>query len=94
MKFKDKDLSLFWEYSGKVIARRFPPQVRRQLYRKLQMLDAARELRDLRIPPGNRLEPLKGDRQGAYSIRVNGQYLLCFIWVNGEAEEVEFCDYH
>ena len=58
------------------------------------MLDAARSLDDLRVPPGNRLERLSGDRDGLYSIRVNRQWRLCFGWSGTEAEEVEFCDYH
>ena len=64
------------------------------LYRRLQMLDAAHTLLDLRTPPGNRLEKLSGSRAGSYSIRVNDQWRLCFRWSDGEAREVEFCDYH
>ena len=62
--------------------------------RKLQMLDAALELRDLRSPPGNRLEQLSGDREGQYSIRINSQYRICFEWLNGDASNVEIVDYH
>lgn len=62
--------------------------------RKLNMLDAAVQLSDLRIPPGNRLEALKGDRKGQYSIRINHQFRLCFTWKNGDAHEVEITDYH
>ena len=62
--------------------------------RKLQILDAACVLDDLKVPPGNRLEALAGDRKGQYSIRVNRQWRLCFKWSNGEAKEVEFVDYH
>lgn len=58
------------------------------------MLGAAHSIQDLRVPPSNRLEKLRGDRAGQYSIRVNSQWRLCFNWVNGEAREVEFCDYH
>lgn len=58
------------------------------------MLDAANDLRDLRIPPSNHLEKLRGDRLGSYSIRVNLQWRLCFVWKDGEATEVELCDYH
>ena len=66
------------------------------LMRKLQMLKAAHELRDLRIPPGNRLEALKGDLQGHWSIRVNQQWRLVFRWDDEakEAVDVRFCDYH
>jgi len=62
--------------------------------RKLDALEAAHELRDLRSPPGNRLEPLKGDRIGQHSIRINDQYRICFVWNNGHAEHVEIVDYH
>ena len=71
-----------------------PEGLARMLYRKLQMLDAATTLNDLRVPPGNRLEKLKGDRSGQYSIRVNQRWRLCFYWRDDEATEVEFCDYH
>lgn len=62
--------------------------------RKLDMLDAAKTLDDLRIPPANRLEPLKGDRAGQYSIRINAQWRICFVWENGAAHRVEIVDYH
>lgn len=62
--------------------------------RKLAMLNRAAKIDDLRIPPANRLEALKGDREGQYSIRVNDQFRLCFIWKNGDAYEVELVDYH
>lgn len=62
--------------------------------RKLDMLDAAVALQDLFVPPGNRLEALSGNRKGQYSIRINDQWRICFIWVNGSAENVEIVDYH
>jgi proteic killer suppression protein len=62
--------------------------------RKLQMLDSAAELRDLRSPPGNRLEPLTGDRLGQHSIRINDQWRICFIWTDTGPELVEIVDYH
>lgn len=62
--------------------------------RKLDMLHLAREIADVRVPPGNRLERLKGDRFGAYSIRVNEQYRICFRWGQTGASEVEIVDYH
>lgn len=62
--------------------------------RKLQMLHAAYHLDDLRIPPNNRLEALKGDRRGQYSIRINDQWRICFRFVNGSASDVEIVDYH
>ncbi len=58
------------------------------------MLEAATELRDLRSPPGNRLEALKGDRRGQHSIRVNDQYRICFVWRGADAFDVEIVDYH
>ncbi len=62
--------------------------------RKLLMLNAAETLDELRVPPGNRLEPLSGDRKGQYSIRINGQWRICFVWKNGQARDVEIVDYH
>jgi len=75
-------------------ARRLPPNVQRQAHRKLLMVDAAQALDDLRVPPGNRLERLSGDRQGQYSIRVNDQWRVCFRWERGDAYDVEIADYH
>jgi proteic killer suppression protein len=68
-----------------------PPSVTK---RKLAMLDAAARLEDMRVPPGNRLEKLKGDRQGQHSIRINDQYRICFTWDDGNECEVEIVDYH
>lgn len=62
--------------------------------RRLGALDAAHELRDLRSPPGNRLESLKGGRSGQHSIRINDQYRICFVWNGSHAEQVEIVDYH
>ena len=62
--------------------------------RKLDMLDYAATLSDLRVPPGNRLEVLKGDRRGQHSIRINDQWRICFVWHEGHAENVEIVDYH
>jgi proteic killer suppression protein len=62
--------------------------------RKLDMLDAANRLSDLRAPPGNRLEALKGNRRGQHSIRINNQWRICFVWRDGGAEMVEIVDYH
>ncbi len=62
--------------------------------RKLEMLDAAHRLEDLRSPPGNRLEPLRGDRVGQHSIRINRQFRLCFRWLDGAVYDVEIVDYH
>ena len=68
--------------------------IERIALRKLVQLDAAARLDDLRAPPGNRLEALKGDRSGQYSIRINDQWRICFRWVEGDAHDVEIVDYH
>ena len=72
----------------------FPADLVRVAQRKLFMLDNAAELVDLRVPPGNRLEALKGDRAGQHSIRINDQFRICFRWKDGGAEDVEITDYH
>ncbi len=63
-------------------------------YRKLRMLHNSRTINDLRVPPSNHLEKLKGDREGQYSIRINDQYRICFIWRDGDVYNVEIVDYH
>ena len=68
--------------------------VERPAQRKLAMVDAARELRDLSITPGNRLEKLSGDRKGQYSLRITDRWRVCFTWRDGDAYEVEIVDYH
>ena len=68
--------------------------IERAARRKLLILSQAKRLEDLRSPPGNRLEPLKGDRRGQYSIRINDQWRICFRWVEAGAEDVEIVDYH
>ena len=94
MEFKDRDLEAFWEDPDSNPPRRIPSRLRRVVYRKLQMIDAAADLRDLRIPPSNHLEKLRHDRAGQHSIRVNDQWRLCFTWTSEGAKGVEFCDYH
>jgi proteic killer suppression protein len=74
--------------------RRFPADLRRVMLRKLVAVDAAEALDELRVPPGNRLEKLRGDRQGQYSIRVNDQWRVCFRWDGADAHDVEIVDYH
>ena len=74
--------------------RRFPHDIKRIALRKLDVLNAAHQLMDLRSPPGNRLEALKGDLQGYYSIRVNQQWRLIFQWTAGNAHGVQLIDYH
>jgi len=76
------------------VSRRLGPGVSRVARRKLKMLHAATSLADLRVPPGNRLEALKGNRKGQHSIRVNDQYRVCFRWRAGDAFDVEIVDYH
>jgi proteic killer suppression protein len=74
--------------------RRIPREVQRAAYRKMVLIDSAVRLKDLRIPPGNRLEKLAGDREGKHSIRINDQWRICFRWRAGDAFEVEIVDYH
>lgn len=71
-----------------------PGDVAERARRKLELIDAAAGLAFLQVPPGNRLEALRGDRAGQHSIRVNDQWRLCFRWSEGDAYDVEFCDYH
>ena len=75
-------------------SRRLPGDVQRRAFRKVLLLDAAESLDDLKVPPGNRLERLRGDRSGEHSIRINDQRRVCFRWVDGSANDVEICDYH
>ena len=74
--------------------RRCSPALQKAGYRKLLMLDAAETLNDLRVPPGNRLEKLSGDRAGQHSVRINKQWRVCFRWRGGDAFDVEITDYH
>ena len=89
--FRDKATAAI--FAG-VVPKGVPADVARRVRIKLSMIDAVRALDELRIPPGNRLEKLRGDRAGQYSIRVNDQFRLCFRWAAGEAEDVELCDFH
>ena len=92
--FADKATEvLFHGQTGKVI-RRIPSDIRSTAVRKLDLLNAANELQDLRVPPGNRLEALKGDLRGKHSIRINDQSRIIFRWKDGDAHEVEIDDYH
>ena len=75
-------------------SRRFPPGIQVPALRKLRMLDAAETIDELRSPPGNRLERLRGDREGQWSVRVNEQWRVCFVWEEGGARAVEIVDYH
>ena len=89
--FRGKEAQRIW--FGESV-RRFPPALQKISRRKLRMLNNARTLEDLRLPPGNRLEILYGDRAGQYSIRINIQWHICFVWSNGDVLEVEIVDYH
>jgi proteic killer suppression protein len=75
-------------------SRKLPQNIQRVARRKLEILDAAEVLQDLRIPPSNRLEKLSGDREGQYSIRINDQWRICFEWRDGDAFSVEIVDYY
>ena len=74
--------------------KRFPSDLHRAALRKLRMLNRAQTLRDLRVPPANRLERLSGDRAGQHSIRINDQFRICFFWRDGDVFDVEITDYH
>lgn len=89
--FKDKHTVALFQG---LAARKVPADLRQRAREKLAMLDAATALDQLRIPPANRLEALKGDRDGQWSIRINGQWRLCFRWENGHSHDVEIVDYH
>jgi len=89
--FADRDTSRLFDRNP---VRRYPSALQRALLRKLVALDAAETLDDLRVPPGNHLEKLTGNRAGQYSIRVNDQWRVCFRWHDGDAYEVELVDYH
>ncbi len=89
--FADKETEKIWQG---IRSRKFPPDIQERALRKLRQLEAAVNLDDLRLPPGNRLEALSGNRAGQYSIRITKQWRLCFIWHNGNADQVEIIDYH
>jgi proteic killer suppression protein len=78
----------------RIFSKKLPQNVQAKARQKLVLLDAATELVDLRIPPGNRLEELKDDRKGQHSIRINDQWRICFVWKGGDAHKVEIVDYH
>ncbi len=88
--FKGREASNVW---GRTRSR-LSLEVQRAALRKLMLLNRAVTLQDLRVPPGNRLEQLKGNRAGQWSIRINGQWRICFIWDGTDAHDVEIVDYH
>jgi len=79
---------------GRHFSKKFPQNIQRIALRKLRMLNRAEILNDLSVPPANRLEALRGDRKGQYSIRINDQWRICFKWNDGEVNDVEIVDYH
>jgi toxin HigB-1 len=89
--FRDRDTE---RLAQRERVKKWSPQLETTALRKLRMLDAAEQVADLRAPPGNRLERLKGDRAGQYSIRINDQWRICFRWERGNAHDVEIVDYH
>lgn len=89
--FQDKETRKHFE--GRK-SKAVPQNLRRNALKKLSQLHFAEDINDLRVPPGNRLERLSGDRKGQHSIRVNDQYRVCFVWEDGNAHDVEIVDYH
>ncbi|HZD59893.1 MAG TPA: type II toxin-antitoxin system RelE/ParE family toxin [Anaerolineae bacterium] len=89
--FKDKEAEKVYSREG---SSKLPRNIQQVALRKLRMINNAKNLNDLRIPPANRLERLKGDREGQLSIRINDQWRICFVWQGGDAHEIEITDYH
>lgn len=89
--FRDRETLRVWERQR---SKAVPASLQRKALRKLTEIENAGKLGDLRVPPGNRLEKLSGDREGQYSIRINQQYRVCFVWDDGDAYDVEIVDYH
>ena len=89
--FKSKETEKIY---NREFSRKFPQGMQRTAMKKLWMLDAAPDLESLKVPPSNRMEALKGDRKGQYSIRINLQYRICFRWASGNALDVEIVNYH
>ena len=92
--FGEKGTEDIWNGDNTAAARKFPREIWKAAQRKLDMIRAAHELGDLRVPPGNRLEKLKGNLKDYHSIRINDQYRIIFKWEQGAAHEVEIVDYH
>lgn len=89
--FSDGETEKIW---NGLRSRKLPPDIQDSALRKLRLINAAKKVDDLRVPPGNRLEALKGNRAGQWSIRINSQWRICFRWIEGGAENVEIVDYH
>ena len=89
--FGDSETELIWQRS---VSRKLPRDIQRVALRKLYVIHRSRNLNDLRVPPANRLEKLKGSRSGQHSIRINDQWRICFRWAGADAYDVEIVDYH
>jgi len=89
--FKDKETEKIFD---RQVSRKLPRDIQQVALRKLRMINRAKRLNDLRVPPNNRLEKLKGNRSGQYSILINDQWRICFIWEEPDAYDVEIVDYH
>jgi proteic killer suppression protein len=89
--FRDTETARVWRGER---SRRLPSDIQNVALRKLRLLNQSRELNDLRVPPGNRLEALRADRSGQHSIRINDQWRICFVWTAGGPIDVEIVDYH
>jgi proteic killer suppression protein len=89
--FKEKETETVYR---KEVSKKIPRDIQQVAIRNLRMINNAKNINDLRIPPANRLEKLSGNRQGRHSIRINDQWRVCFVWRSGEAYEVEIADYH
>jgi proteic killer suppression protein len=89
--FKCKETEKIFERERSI---KIPMEIQRTAFRKLRMLNRSQDINDLRVPPANRLEKLKGDRTGQYSIRINDQWRICFEWHDNDAFKVEIVDYH
>jgi len=89
--FRDKETEKVF---SRLLSRKLPQSIQQTAYRKLRMINNSIDLEDLRLPPANRLEKLKGNREGQHSIRINKQWRICFEWADGDAYNVEIADYH
>jgi toxin HigB-1 len=89
--FRDTETARIWRGEQ---SRRLPSDIQNVALRKLRLLNRSRDLNDLRVPPGNRLEALKAGRSGQHSIRINDQWRICFVWTAGGPKDVEIVDYH
>lgn len=89
--FKNRETEKIY---SREVSKKLPTDIQQVALRKLRMINNAKNINDLRIPPANRLEKLSGNREGQYSIRINDQWRICFIWQDGDAHNVEITDYH